>query len=180
MHFMLGTDRLLIRPWIAEDLEDARSLWGNHEVMALLGGPLSPAAVEERLAREMASQAQHGIQYWRVLCGASFVGCCGLKRTDDPEFGVVTELGFHFLPPHWGRGYATEAGRAVSGYAFEQLRVSEVYAGHHPQNAGSRGVLEKLGFKTVGLRFYPPTGLEHPWYRLVDRPSLGPRPSRIS
>ncbi|MBI5518039.1 MAG: GNAT family N-acetyltransferase [Deltaproteobacteria bacterium] len=163
---ILRTERLQLRPWTAADLDDARRLWGDPTVMALLGGPLSPERIEERLARELASQAEHGLQYWRVQDGDAFVGCCGLKRTDDPDFGAVTELGFQLLPARFRRGYATEAARGVVAYAFERLGVPALYAGHHPENDASRGVLHKLGFVQVGERHYAPTGLMHPWYRL--------------
>jgi RimJ/RimL family protein N-acetyltransferase len=166
---MIRTDRLVIRPWTASDLKDACTLWGDPEVMSLLGGPLSSDLVEQRLAREIASQTEHGIQYWKVHASDAFVGCCGLKYTNDPEFGSVTEMGFHLLPPHWGKGYATEASHAVAVHAFTDRRVSRLYAGHHPHNEASRGVLAKLGFEKIGMRFYAPTGLEHPWYVLTCR-----------
>jgi [ribosomal protein S5]-alanine N-acetyltransferase len=179
MQWMLRTERLIITPWTATDLEDACLLWGDEQVMALLGGPLSRAAAEERLTREVAAQQSHGLQYWRVHTGSTFAGCCGLKHTVD-EGQTVVELGFHFLPSHWGRGYATEAAYAVVGYAFETLKAESLFAGHHPRNEGSRGVLTKLGFKLVGDRFYPPTGLQHPWYSLPNPASLGQPPSRTS
>ncbi len=176
---MLRTDRLLIRPWKSEDLKDAARLWGDTQVMSLLGSVLSPMAIAERLAREIASQEQHGIQYWKVLAGESFVGCCGLKLTDVDGTNVV-EMGFHLVPSCWGKGYATEAARAVLTYAFRSMRVSRVFAGHHPQNDASQTVLRKLGFVQQGERFYPPTGLNHPWYVLVNPEPSDRLPSRTS
>jgi ribosomal-protein-alanine N-acetyltransferase len=49
-----------------------------------------------------------------------------------------------------------------------------LFAGHHPQNEGSRRVLDKLGFRFMGTTYYPPTGLQHLSYRLqlgADRPT---------
>jgi len=162
------TQRLTLRPWTAAELDDALRLWGDADVMRLLGGPLSRAQIEERLARESASQAEHGFQYWRASLrdGDTFLGCCGLKRTPEPDGTIVVETGFHLLPSAWGRGFASEAARAAITFAFERLDAPAVYAGHHPRNDGSRNVLRKLGFAQIGERFYPPTGLVHPWYRL--------------
>jgi RimJ/RimL family protein N-acetyltransferase len=45
----------------------------------------------------------------------------------------------------WGRGYATEAGRAVRDGAFERLELESIVAVHHPSNPASARVMEKLG-----------------------------------
>jgi hypothetical protein len=44
------------------------------------------------------------------------------------------------------------------------LRLSNVYAGHHPDNRASEKILKKLGFEFIGNVFYQPTGLMHPSY----------------
>jgi RimJ/RimL family protein N-acetyltransferase len=77
------------------------------------------------------------------------------------------ELGFHLRPCYWGQKLALEAGKAVLDYAFNQLGAREIVAGHHPHNAASKKVLERLGFKYIREVFYPPTGLLRPSYRLV-------------
>ena len=48
-------------------------------------------------------------------------------------------------PSAWGHGYATEAGRAVRDEAFDRLKLESIVAVHHPENAASRGIMEKLG-----------------------------------
>jgi RimJ/RimL family protein N-acetyltransferase len=48
-------------------------------------------------------------------------------------------------PSAWGHGYATEAGSAIRDEAFERLRLESIVAVHHPANAASRRVIEKLG-----------------------------------
>jgi RimJ/RimL family protein N-acetyltransferase len=163
---MLRTGRLWLRPWSLADLDEAIRLWSDPRVMAFLGGVLDRAAVVERLSRELDSQAAHGFQYWRVSAGDAFVGCAGLKRT-DVDGSWVLEMGFHLVPEAWGQGYALELGRAIVAHAFDALGVDALYAGHHPQNRGSERVLAKLGFRRLGTRFYPPTGLDHPWYSVT-------------
>jgi RimJ/RimL family protein N-acetyltransferase len=79
---------------------------------------------------------------------------------DEPNF----ELGFHLVKRCWGKGFATEAALGVLNYGWEKLRLSKVYAGHHPGNRASQRILEKLGFKLVQNVFYEPTGLMHPSY----------------
>src|SRR5580700_11725154 len=59
---------------------------------------------------------------------------------------------------------ATEAALGILNYGWEKLRLSKVYAGHHPDNRASQRILEKLGFNLVQNVFYEPTGLMHPSY----------------
>ena len=51
-------------------------------------------------------------------------------------------------------------------HAFGSLGVTALFAGHHPDNHGSRRTLEKLGFRYTHHELYSPTGLEHPGYEL--------------
>lgn len=164
--FFLSTPRLQFRTWTPEDLPLARSLWGDPRVTRLIGGPFSDAGVEERLAKEISSRADHGVQYWPAFLRGSveFVGCCGLRASRPAE--RVFEMGYQLLPRYWGRGLATEAGEAVVRHAFDTLGAAALVAGHHPENDPSRRVLQKLGFRRVGEELYPPTGRDHPVYRL--------------
>jgi RimJ/RimL family protein N-acetyltransferase len=83
-----------------------------------------------------------------------------LKRTDAaPELigsiGIDTsgdepELGYWLARDHWGRGYATEAGRAVIEIARSSLRLPRLVSGHFTDNPASGRVLEKLGFRATG------------------------------
>ena len=165
--YFLQTERLGFRPWCADDLALAIGLWGDAAVTRLIGGPFSGEQVRTRLAREIANMDTYGVQYWPVflISGDEHVGCCGL-RPYRLEQGIY-EIGFHLRTPYHRRGLAVEAAQAVMAYAFHPLGVSALFAGHHPANAPSRRVLEKLGFRYTHDEFYPPTGLNHPSYLLM-------------
>jgi len=175
--YFLTTDRLGFARWTENDLPLAAALWADPEVTALIGGPFSPEQIRQRLIREIGSMHAYGVQYWPILLrGAEndarkdddeFVGCAGLRpyRTEDR----IYEIGVHLRPAYWGIGLAQEAARAVITYAFETLGAKALFAGHHPANAASRKLLEKLGFRFTHRELYPPTGLEHPSY-LLERP----------
>jgi RimJ/RimL family protein N-acetyltransferase len=165
--YFLNTARLGFRCWKADDLPLARALWGDGDVTRLIGGPFSDVAIANRLAAEMSTQAHFGVQYWPVflLATGGFAGCAGLRPYRPEE--EIFELGFHLRPAYWGQGLAMEAGHALIRYAFETLGAKGLFAGHHPANAASRRVLEKLGFALRGEEFYAPTGLMHPAYRLM-------------
>ena len=151
------------------DLRLAVALWGDPVVTQFIGGPLSPEQVGEKLAREIELMSTHRVQYWPLflLRTDEHVGCGGLRpyRVEDR----IYEMGFHFRPAYWRQGFAQEAGRGILTFAFETLGAAAVFAGHHPANAASRTVLEKLGLRFTHEEFYPPTGLMHPSYLLTRR-----------
>ena len=159
------TNRLRFRKWTAADLPLAAALWGDARVTALIGGPFEEGRVQEILASQLAMDREAGVQYWPVFVASSgeFAGCCGLR----PRAAGQLELGFHFRPDHWGKGFATEAARAAIAFAFEEDKARELFAGHHPRNAASARTLRKLGFRRSGDELYPPTGLRHPSYVLT-------------
>jgi RimJ/RimL family protein N-acetyltransferase/SAM-dependent methyltransferase len=159
------TSRLRFRKWTAADLPLAAALWGDPRVTALIGGPFDQVRVQEILAAQLALDREAGVQYWPVFVAASgeFAGCCGLRPRDAGQL----ELGFHLRPEHWGKGFATEAARAAMAFAFEEKKVEELFAGHHPGNAVSARTLRKLGFRYSGDELYPPTGLRHLSYVLT-------------
>ena len=69
-----------------------------------------------------------------------------LTMSIDPEHRQG-EIGFIFHPAHQGRGYATEAARALLDDAFERHGLHRVYGRLEPRNAASARVLEKLGMR---------------------------------
>lgn len=154
------TDRLEFRAWREDDVDLAIALWGDARVTAKIGRQ-DP---RERLAREMACEREHGISYWPFFSSGDFVGACGLR----PKEGTVLEIGFHLRPEHWGRGLAAEAARAVIAHGWT-LGATALFAGHHPENASSRALLERLGFRQTHEELYEPTGLLHPSY-VLERP----------
>jgi len=166
--YFLRSERLGFRHWRPADLELALGLWGDPLVTRLIDSrdQWSALAVAERLQAEIATGAQHGVQYWPIFLLATneHVGCCGLRPDDLPA--RVYELGVHIRSRHWGLGYASESACAAIDYAFSQLGAKALFAGHNPKNEASRRLLVKLGFRHTHDAYYPPTGLMHPSYVL--------------
>jgi [ribosomal protein S5]-alanine N-acetyltransferase len=161
------TERIAFRSWREEDVDLARGLWGDPRVTALVSRvPFDDAMVRERLAVEIGREREHGYQYWAIfeVGSGAHAGCCGLKPKDLEA--KVLEIGFQLCHRAWGRGIATEAARSVVRHAFDRLGAARLFAGHHPENHGSRRTLEKLGFRFSHDELYAPTGLLHPGYFL--------------
>ena len=166
--YFLSSARLGFRCWLKSDLAHAIELWGDPEVTRYISARgFTPDDIEQRLKREIDSQRRHALQYWPIflLASGEHVGCCGLRRREnEPE---VPELGFHIASRHWRHGYALEAASRVIDYAFTALGAPALFAGHNPHNVASRALLHRLGFVHTHDELYPPTGLEHPSYRLA-------------
>ena len=164
--FFLTTKRTGFSIWKETDLKRAEALWGNPDVSRFIcaTGKFTAEDISSRLKTEISNEMKYHVQYWPVfeLSSFDFIGCCGLRHHDDNKY----ELGFHLLPRFWGRGYATETAMAVIDYAFNRLNAKVLFAGHHPENAASAKVLQKLGFIYIGDEFYKPTGLFHPSYEM--------------
>lgn len=151
----IETARLLLRPFAATDRDALARLYADDVVMRymLQGRGLAPTAAQERAKSNIHnfndhwSRRGHGV--WAVADRASgrLLGQCGLRWIPEAE---ATELLYLFAKTVWGRGLATEAGRAAVGFAFRQTSLAALIAVTDPQNTASRRVLGKLGFHDAG------------------------------
>jgi [ribosomal protein S5]-alanine N-acetyltransferase len=99
--------------------------------------------IEERFAD---SYRRNGFGLWLVETkdGGVPAGMCGLVTRKELN---VVEVGYAFLPPFRGRGYAFEAASAALGHARDVLGLPRLYAIVDPDNAVSIRALEKLGMR---------------------------------
>jgi RimJ/RimL family protein N-acetyltransferase len=78
------------------------------------------------------------------------IGLVGVSWEDQN----APELGYCLGVDHWGKGYATEAARAVIDYAFEEFSIEHLISGARVHNPASRHVLEKCGFQWTGVELH--------------------------
>ena len=153
MPLPIVTERLLLRAYEPTDLGRLHAVvYSDDRAMALLGGPRDLAGTRAALERSIRQQREDGYSFWPVIERATgtFTGEAGLFPLTPG--GTDISLGYAFGPDFWGRGYATEASRAVLGEAFGPLGLRRVVAITREGNAGSRNVLRKLGFRQEGSR----------------------------
>jgi len=100
--------------------------------------------VERSIQGFLRHWTEHGFGLWALEMKGEgrLIGRAGLQRI--PETGEV-EVDFILDAPYWGRGLATEAGRASLDHGFGPLGLDEIVGIVHPENAASRAVLEKIG-----------------------------------
>ncbi|HEV7890221.1 MAG TPA: GNAT family N-acetyltransferase [Pyrinomonadaceae bacterium] len=156
MDFILETERLTLREWAADDADALFAMASDAEVMRYVGDGkpwVDIARAREWLGWMRDCYRQHGYGRWCVVekDGRRVVGSCGfwpMAETNEVDFGYL------LARDRWGRGYASEVGRAVLRHGFVRLGFAEVVARVEPSNTASRRVLEKLGFVCRGPKSY--------------------------
>lgn len=164
----LRTDRLVLRPTErgdAQRLTAIQSNWNVTRMLRLAPWPPSEPVMTVWLG-EHAQEWMAGTAYrFAVTEGGQVIGVVDLDGLADG----TGDLGYWYDEPWWGGGYATEAAQAVVAFAFGELGLAALTAGHALDNPASGRVLEKLGFRAIrdDVRFSGPRGEEIP-YRFLE------------
>jgi len=140
----LRTERLLLRRWRPGDLEPFAALNADPEVMEHFPGVMSREESDTFVDRIEAEWRDRGYGRWAVEVSgeADLIGFVGLAV---PPFMPKDEIGWRLARKSWGRGFATEAARAVLADAFRRLGLTEVVSFTVPANVRSTRVMERLG-----------------------------------
>jgi len=142
----LETDRLALRAIAADDIDQLVALDADPAVMRFINGgkPRPRAEVEDTLRRALGHR-------WMAFetSSSEFVGWFGLRPSDVG----VRELGYRLRRPTWGKGFATEASKALIVAAFTRLGAGRVWAQTMTVNTASRAVMQRCGLRYVRTFF---------------------------
>ena len=140
----LTTERLELRRWREEDLDEYAAIIADSEVHRYVGGPTDRASAWRQIAIFIGHRELRGWTNSAVVERASgrLLGRGGLWQ---PDGWPGIEVGWILHPSAWGQGYATELGRAVRDHAFGELGIRHLISLIHPDNAASIRVAEKIG-----------------------------------
>jgi ribosomal-protein-alanine N-acetyltransferase len=149
---VLATDRLIARPWTLDeaDLAAAYDVYSRPEVAEWIGAPIEPSEIKIRIERWSQPTTDPTYGVWAVeerSTPGRPIGSVLLRPLPPDEEDV--EVGWHLHPRLWGRGYATEIGRAAAHRAF-RTGIDEVFAIVRPGNDRSSQVARRLGMEYVG------------------------------
>lgn len=163
---LFRTERLVIRPWTLEDVDAAYDIYSRADVTRWLDDPGGIGSLDEmRVKVEAWSRPSDDVTFgfWAITEQGTDrpIGSALLRPLPG---GEDVEVGWHLNPSVWGRGYATEVGRATAHRAFD-TGMEEVFAVVRPGNSRSRAVAERIGMEYVGRteKYYD---LELELYRL--------------
>lgn len=143
---VIGTRRLILRPWEDADAPDLYEYAKDPRVGPAAGWP-PHTSVENSLEiiRGVLSQPE---TYAVVLRATGRpVGSVGIMRTGSAQMSdTEAEIGYWIGVPYWGQGLIPEAVRALLRRCFEELGCTGVWCGYFDGNGKSRRVQEKCGF----------------------------------
>ena len=171
--FRLETERLRLRPYRDDDLDELHAMFSDPEHMQWYPAPFEREESLAWLERQMAGHRERGFALWIVedRVSGEFLGTAGLA-TPLVEGVEEVEIGWHTRPGRKGQGIATEAASAARDWAFANLDVDHLISLVRPENVASVRVAEKLGMHVDREVVYK--GLRHSVYRIdlvrPDRP----------
>jgi ribosomal-protein-alanine N-acetyltransferase len=169
----IETERLLLREFLPSDVEGMFELESNPNVHTYVGNkPITH--IDQSLAYIEFVQQQYkdfGTGRRAVILKETneFIGWSGIKfiTNEINNHKDFYEIGYRFIEKHWGKGYATEAGKAFIDHAFNVMKVDAVYAYADPGNENSHKILAKIGLQYVNS-FEHEEEL-HVWYELKNQ-----------
>lgn len=150
----LETERLLLRPFAETDVDAIYALQSNARVLRYWDSP--PWTDRDRAhtfiqtCRKMEEEGSGARFAIETLGDRAFVGWCSMFRWNPVHRSLG--IGYCLDEPAWGKGYATDAVRAMLHWAYGTLDLNRVEAELDTRNGPSARVLEKLGFEREGLR----------------------------
>lgn len=145
----IETDRLILRSWRRDDLDDFARLHADDRAMRDYKTTLSAADSRQKLDDYRVQYERHGFIRWRVSTKADeFLGYAGIyPNGPDHPLGAHGDIGWRFLPRFWGQGYATEAARSALAHGFGHCGLTEVLAYTQSDNSSSQAVIARLPFR---------------------------------
>lgn len=146
---MITTKKLILRPFISNDLEAIYQLLSDPTVMKFsLNGPYSREKSASFMNQCIHQSENNQPSLLAIIDKQSnhLIGCCGffLQKILGKE---ELELGYRLLKEYWGKGFATEASLAVKNYAFTEMGVTRLISLIEKENIASIRVAEKNGFR---------------------------------
>ena len=142
------TENLILRPWEESDAECLYHFAKNPNIGPIAGWP-PHESVEDSLNIIRTVFAKR--ETYAIINNNVPIGCVGLLFHPDTNHwwgDDSAELGYWIAEEYWGNGYAVEASKILVTRAFDDLDVKQIYATYRIENAQSKRVLEKLGFKS--------------------------------
>ena len=146
---VLKTERLILRPWRQEDLDDFYE-YARVDGVGQMAGWL-PHESKEVTQMILDSFITHKKTFALELDG-KVIGSLGIENYKEDEFPELDKLqgrsiGYVLSKDYWGRGLMPEAVKAVQKYLFDTLGFDFLVVSHYVWNGQSRRVIQKTGFK---------------------------------
>ncbi|HEY8598581.1 MAG TPA: GNAT family N-acetyltransferase [Thermomicrobiales bacterium] len=154
MQIYLETERVILRRFTPDDVDNLVALDSDPDVMRYLSGgiPTPRATIENDILPAFLRYYERGDRYgyWVAIerSTGDFLGWFHFRpessgSPDEPE------LGYRLRKAAWGKGYGTEVSRALIRKGFTDFGVERVFASTYEDNLASRRVMEKVGMRLM-------------------------------
>jgi RimJ/RimL family protein N-acetyltransferase len=152
---ILETPRLILRRHVMGDADALESVLGDPVAMEFYPAALDRRGVEEWITRNIERYRHDGFGKWAMVIKSTgeVGGSCGCAL-QEVEGRNEIEVGYNVRRDLWGNGYATEAARACTEYAFRELGAIRVISMIRPENVRSIRVAEKNGMVCEKIIFW--------------------------
>jgi len=170
MERIIETERLYLRRFMLKDASALFKMNSNPNVLQYTGDvPFKNIKTTESFIKNYNHYDTYNMGRWAV-CGkkqGEFLGWCGLKYHPEEDY---VDVGYRFFEKHWNKGFATEATKGVLSYAFNVLRIQDVYAYIDKRNHASAKVATNSGlvFQKEIVHEGNPTNIYHIENNLVQ------------
>ena len=149
----ITTDRLLLREFVVDDWPAVLAYQQNPRYLRLYPWTERTEAEARDFVRMFVDQQAESPRRKSQLAvslpdSGLLIGNCGIRR--KPENDWEADIGYELAPDYWGRGYATEAARAIVSFGFRELGLHRISSWCIADNAASARVLERVGLKLEG------------------------------
>jgi len=149
----LETDRLILRGWRLEDLDELYECMGNPNVGPVGGWePHTSRSVSLGVLQSFTKEDDR----WAIALKETGKVIGAVRFYPDENRGQFSArnsawlINYFLAEAHWGKGYMTEAVKCVVQYAFDEMGIELLGVSHRPGNVRSRRVIEKCGFQYAG------------------------------
>ncbi len=148
---VIRTDRLTLREWREDDLDDLYEYASVDGVGQMAGWSPHKSKTEssEILKKFIEQKKTFAIEHLGKCIGS--LGVEQYNEKNNPEFDGFSgrEIGYVLSKDYWGQGIMPEAVKAVIGYLFDTVKLDFIFVGHFDFNRQSARVIEKCGFKYI-------------------------------
>lgn len=144
----LDTTRLRLEPYNDSHYQGLRVMDNDPGVMRYISKGIvkTPEETRENIRRVQDRWHKYGFSWWAIKekTSGTVVGAACLQYLENVE-GAPLEIGWRLIPEHNGKGYATEAAKAIIDFAAEHTDANYLVAVADPENIPSQRVMQRLG-----------------------------------
>jgi ribosomal-protein-alanine N-acetyltransferase len=148
----LFTNRLIIRDYVIEDLDDYHNILSDNKVMYYLQGIKTKNFEDSRenFMQVISDQKSEERKFYHFKIENKitndFIGSIGYTVLGNTPYGKLVHMGYFIMEKYWNNGYTTEASKRIIEFAFDENNVYRIHTGCFKDNIYSEKIMQKCGF----------------------------------